>query len=413
MVLLQQEVLIPTYMKSFTCIGSACEDSCCIGWGVTLDKKTYKNYKSLRHPVLSNKLNKSMKRVKNETGNVDNYAHFIMDSKGRCPMLEESGLCGIQAELGEQSLSPTCTTYPRAINKVGKIFEMSAKLSCPEIARLALLNSEGIEFEHMEYDMNSGWGHRNNLDTSKLDNGEYLFWDLRVFTIEIIQNRNLYLSDRMIFLGLFLNKLQSLLNEQQYERVPALIEEYKNKLNSPSFISSLSHIQINIELQLQLALNLIEERNNSGGTVPRYNECYSEMLSGFDFDIEGQVDLNKLKKKYMVNHNDFYKPFMNNYGYMIENYLVNYIFENLFPNTSNGDVFNQFMRISVLYTMLRIHLVGISGFYKDLNPDLAIKVIQSFVRVVEHNQSYLNSITELLQQNGLDSMAHITTLLKD
>lgn len=408
---MQQEVLIPTYMKSFACIGSACEDSCCVGWSVTLDKRSYKNYRNLKHPVLSNQLNKSMKRVKDETANEANYAHFIMDSQGRCPMLEESGLCGIQAAMGEHLLSPTCTTYPRAINKVDKFFEMSAKLSCPEIARLALLNPEGIDFEHTVYDMNSDWGKRGTQDTSRFDNGEYLFWDIRIFTIEIIQNRNLNLSDRMIFLGLFINKLQLVFDEQQYERVPDLIDEYKNKINNPIFLSSLTKIQTNIELQLRLVIELIQVRNKSGGVVPRYSECYSEMLTGFD--IQDEVDLIKLKKKYNDNHKFFYDPFMNDYGYMLENYLVNYIFENLFPNIKNGDVFSQFTKMSVLYSLLRIHLVGISGFHQELNQEVAIKVIQSFVRVVEHNQSYLNSITELLQQNGIDSMAHITTLLKE
>lgn len=411
---MQQEVLIPTYMKSFTCIGSTCEDSCCIGWRVTLDKRSYKNYKNLKHPVLSDKLKDSMKRIKNETTSESNYAHFVMDKQNRCPMLEESGLCGIQGTLGEHMLSPTCTTYPRAINMVGKIVEISAKLSCPEVARLALLNPDGIEFEHMESEVNPAWGMRQRVAPFSLENGEDLFGYLRAFSIEIIQKRNINLIDRMIFLGLFINKLQVLLDEQNYDNVEVLVNEYKSKINDPLFVRSLSSIQPSLELQLRLVTELIQKRNISGGEIPRYTECYSDMLMGYDILNNETFDLNDLKQKYQYNFKEFYTEFYKDYGYILENYLVNYMFENLFPNCLNGEkVFEQYIRMAVLYAMLRIHLVGVSGAYKGLNTDMALKVIQSYTRVVEHNVSYLNSINELLQTNGLNSLAHIVAMLKE
>ena len=39
----KRSLLIPQYFKNFTCIGSDCEDSCCIGWRVDIDHNTYKN----------------------------------------------------------------------------------------------------------------------------------------------------------------------------------------------------------------------------------------------------------------------------------------------------------------------------------------------------------------------------------
>ncbi|MCM3208585.1 flagellin lysine-N-methylase [Paenibacillus illinoisensis] len=411
---MQKETLMPTYMKKFSCIGSACEDSCCVGWRVTLDKKTFKNYKNLKHPVLSKQLHNSMKRIKNETSSDSQYAYFVMDDKKRCPMLQESGLCGIQATVGEQMLSSTCTTYPRVINRVDNIYEMSAKLSCPEIARLALLNPDGIEFEHTESDMNSAWGLRDDfLNSSKHENGENFFWDLRVFAIEIIQNRSLYLSDRMIFLGIFINKVQSLVANKEYDKINSIIEEYKIKLYNPEFVTSLSKIHSNPELQLRLVVELIQKRNDSGGEVPRYIECYVDMYKGFGIQQEDTFDLEELKIMYQKNYNNYYVQFMDNYGFVLENYLVNYVFESLFPNVKNKDIFKQFTRMSVLYSMLRIHLVGVAGYYEGLSEEMMVKVIQSFARVVEHNMSYLSSITDLLQKNGLDTLAHVVSLLKE
>ncbi|WP_153980132.1 flagellin lysine-N-methylase [Paenibacillus xylanilyticus] len=411
---MQKETLMPTYMKNFSCIGSACEDSCCVGWRVTLDKKTFKNYKNLKHPVLGKKLNDSMKRIKNGTSSDSQYAYFVMDDHKRCPMLEESGLCGIQATIGEEMLSATCTTYPRVINKVDTNYEMSAKLSCPEISRLALLNPEGIEFEHTEYDMNSAWGMNNDfLDSSKSENGENLFWPLRMFTIGIIQNRSLELSDRMIFLGIFINKVQSLIDSKEYNKIATVIAEYKSKINNKEYIASLMNIKSSPELQLRLVVELIQKRNVSGGEVPRYLESYIDMCKGFNIQEKETFDLEKLKITYKENYSNYYKRFNEDYGYILENYLVNYIFESLFPNIKKSDIFNHFTRMSVLYSMLRIHLVGVAGYHNGLSEEIAIKVIQSFARVVEHNMFYLNSITDSLQQSGMDTLAHIVSLLKE
>ena len=38
-------ILQPQYVAKFQCIGPACEDSCCIGWRVQIDKDTYQNYR--------------------------------------------------------------------------------------------------------------------------------------------------------------------------------------------------------------------------------------------------------------------------------------------------------------------------------------------------------------------------------
>ena len=34
-------------MAQFKCIGGECEDTCCAGWSVSIDKKTYKKYTNL------------------------------------------------------------------------------------------------------------------------------------------------------------------------------------------------------------------------------------------------------------------------------------------------------------------------------------------------------------------------------
>jgi hypothetical protein len=46
----------PAFYSSFRCIGAACEDTCCEGWAVFVDKTTYHKYQTCSDSELSPKL---------------------------------------------------------------------------------------------------------------------------------------------------------------------------------------------------------------------------------------------------------------------------------------------------------------------------------------------------------------------
>ena len=39
---------IPDYYKDFQCIADKCKDSCCIGWEIMIDSKSYKKYQNVK-----------------------------------------------------------------------------------------------------------------------------------------------------------------------------------------------------------------------------------------------------------------------------------------------------------------------------------------------------------------------------
>ena len=41
------KVLKPDYYEKFQCIANDCNDSCCIGWSISIDKKSYNKYKKI------------------------------------------------------------------------------------------------------------------------------------------------------------------------------------------------------------------------------------------------------------------------------------------------------------------------------------------------------------------------------
>ena len=118
-----------SYFDAFSCIASACPDSCCKEWDVQVDDISAEYYRSLPG-ALGDDLRRLLWDEDGET------VMTIVDS--RCPMWRQDGLCRIQAELGEAALCKTCREFPRLTHDYGDFIELGLELSCPEAARIIL-----------------------------------------------------------------------------------------------------------------------------------------------------------------------------------------------------------------------------------------------------------------------------------
>ena len=123
------ELIYPSYYKSFSCIASACPDSCCHEWDVQVDAESAGRYRSMEGD-LGDALRRSLYDEDGET--------YLRNENGRCPMWRTDGLCRIQAEQGHDALCTVCQQFPRLRHDYGDFQELGLELSCPEAARLIL-----------------------------------------------------------------------------------------------------------------------------------------------------------------------------------------------------------------------------------------------------------------------------------
>ena len=407
--------LIPKYMNDFQCIGGACEDTCCSGWMITIDKKTYKKYQKIKEPKLKSNIQENVKRIKkNNMKSEELYARFLMGQNGCCSMLTDDKWCQIQKELGEEHLSVTCTSYPRNLNKVDGIYELSARVSCPEVARLALLEPNGIEFDELDFDINPIWPVYKNQDSESSTRIRQLFWPIRMLAIEILQTRRIQLGDRMVIMGMFVNSMQANINEKNGVDLERIIDTYRENLTDSEYLASVKGLKTNLDMQLQVLFELIKYRTELGIDSSRYLITREEMLEGLGQQGD-ESNFELFKRNYEMNFSEFYSPYMKSTEYILENYTVNLFFNLLFPNTdgSNNSLFDEYVTIAMLYALLKVHLVGIAGKHQGLDDELVIRTIQSYAKAMEHNNFYIKSILENLKSNNYYSLAHATILVKD
>lgn len=120
----------PEYYDKFTCIADKCPDSCCKAWEIVIDDETYDRYLDVK-AVIGDRIRKNI--ITDEDGD-----RCFKLSDGRCPFLNEKGLCDIHIELGEELTSKICRDHPRFIEEYDGFTEISLSLSCPEAVRIIL-----------------------------------------------------------------------------------------------------------------------------------------------------------------------------------------------------------------------------------------------------------------------------------
>lgn len=121
--------IYPDYYKQFACIGKDCISTCCVGWGVELDEETVRFYRD-RTDEFGRFVQANIEEVR------DGGVMVVLPDSKRCPFLDEEGLCRIFIHYGEESLSRTCTRFPRRQRWFNENFIGGMSLSCERVLEM-------------------------------------------------------------------------------------------------------------------------------------------------------------------------------------------------------------------------------------------------------------------------------------
>ncbi len=128
--------IYPDYYKKFRCIADRCRHSCCTGWQICIDDKTFEKYINCRD-LFSQKLKENID-VREQC--------FVLDKNQRCPFLNDNNLCDIIINKDESWLCDICAEHPRFRNYIGDTEQIGLGLSCEEAARIILNKKDKTVF---------------------------------------------------------------------------------------------------------------------------------------------------------------------------------------------------------------------------------------------------------------------------
>lgn len=403
--------LVPKFYNDFNCIGSKCEYSCCIGWQVLIDKKTYKEYKTYKkNKYMRDMFMKNIKRLRNSTSN-DAYAKIIMDENKRCPFLDENNLCLIYINCGEEFMSKTCKIYPRLQGHTRDFWEIGLSLSCPEVLRVGLLNEEKMEFDvfdsEFEKDIISNFSYTDFKD-KEMD----IFWEIRSFSIALIQNRNYDIDERLSILSIIMNKIDILLKNKEYNKIKSKIEFYQSLINNNEFKDILKHLNIDKEFQLIFINEISGLGYKKDGSNSDYSDIYLKSLKNINYN-KGDIDIadsnyNKLYEKY--------RKIEKEKLYIFENFLILNMFNSKFPYSLSlrTNIMDNLFSLMLKYVIFKFNLIAhINECEEKSFEEVAIKIIYIMSRFMNHNESYVKAILNYLDNNDKKTLEHMILLIKE
>ena len=381
---MKSKVIMPSYIQTFKCIASECEETCCAGWYIAIDEVTYKKYKKVKAPEMKRRLEKEL--VVKRGAVQGSCAAKIKLKNNRCAFLAQNNLCDIYTELGENYLSETCKMYPRNTNQLGERVELSLALSCPEAARQILLREEPITFKEEMIDQLPIVGADLKMNAKQPKQFEDLLVPIRQVILEILQNKALNFKEKWQCLEGMMKELSDCQRKCDIKKLQILLKAMQNK-------AYLKYQEVPLSLERKRLLSgvgaeqLLEALGKLCETKKwpsaRYAVCYDTLLRGVGKPFNLKI--------YQEAEKQYEDEVIKNFSYILENYFVNYVYERLVP-LNQKTVLESFNEMTLYLALLKLHFIGYLALHKQIQKDEIVTCIQSFTRVFDHNELYIQQI---------------------
>jgi lysine-N-methylase len=392
---------VPAYLTDFHCLGPVCEDHCCYGWDIFVDRASYQRYRKLKTTPLASLLEKSVRRNRSDPSD-ERYARIQRNGED-CPFLTRGRLCRLQAELGEAYLPDVCAVFPRRWRARRNGIEGSASLACPDIARRALADPDGIRLVQTPLE---GPPPR-AVDPLLPAEAEAVGMRLREVALALIGNRRYPIWERLLRLGIVYETVDRLPSAAALKRMESLTRQAED----PAFARALADAPVLTGLQLQIVRRLHEEKRPSV-RVRAFGEMAAAGFAGLDW-ADGRPFEEAVGRRYDEAFQRFYRPFFQPLPHLLENYLCHTILHND-PGFQPGRIFADYLALVIYFTMLKTYLIGLAAHDGPaFTPERVVRLISAFTKVTEPDTAFRRFALELLAQSGCTDLLRVGVLLRN
>ena len=384
-------IISPSYVTGFKCIGGDCEDSCCIGWDIDIDKITFRKYFRTKDIQMKREFVKHVYKNEDCDSEEVDYGRARINESKWCPFLNEDKLCKIHKNLGEDYLSNVCYSYPRVYNVLDGVYELSLYMSCPEAIRKLMAHTEPITFVEEELHLEK------HIIHSFIDTGDKK-WNnspiqrlkkLRTMSIKMIQARGDSLSERLLKLGYKLEKI-SLSGKGSNIAPIKVVSNYIFQLGF--FRDAIGSLKVFSEID-----------------SPVFAEITKKIMNGFR--LMENITLEEKAQLYTEAFRTIVEPFLVDHQYIFEHYLVNFMLQANFPFTENQEIFDGYVMLVVRYSFIRFYLAGIAAVEGKITEEDVVLMIQVYTKTIDHHKTFTIDLLQDIKEKEFDNMEFIAALL--
>lgn len=408
-----RSALVPNYYQRFHCLAQECRDTCCIGWNITFHKKDYLRLRRLDAPdSLKEKLGKCVVRERKKAHEGILYGKFDLNSHGgRCPFLDPDGLCSIQRACGHEALPHVCTSYPRKIGYSPAAKEYALSPSCEGVLQQLWELPDGVEF--VEDPLSSG--DQRDVEIAPGETLALYFAPLREMFIDILQNRALSLTERMLYLGMTVQRLQT--EDWASFDADSWIRQTASAMDVETIRENAAHIAGNRSMYIMQNLNVLntifETEKSWPGDVFHGLEAEREITAAPD---ENGEDGKKASIRFRFSTRTYesalerFRAAFADKEYFFENLVVAAALYLDFPNLSSKEnLWKSYVSLCSLYSLYRF--VSVLGCEEDASKERLFHMIVMASRATLHSKDRFNGFQESLFKHDSSTLAHMAILL--
>lgn len=410
----------PHYYDDFQCIADKCPDTCCAGWQIVIDDDTLDRYEeyiqeAVNASVAEDNTGKTSDAPIDDTGKKDaDFALHLADSidwqEGcffqngrRCAMLNDNNLCDLIIAKGEGYLCDTCNRYPRHIEEFDGVREYSLSLSCPVAAEMMLRTKEQTEYIVEEDDL---------PDPLEEEFEEFDFMlftqleDAREVILQIINDRQLPMVNRMALLMEMARQMQDCIDEDRLFEMQDVVEAFAadakriaghdTNCGAEDATAKTTEITETAEVAPVLTgvdrFQMLKDGFEIYTKLERLREEWTEVLDGAWNNL-----YKKGYKEYEVLNGEFEEKNQIDWEVFSEQILTFFIYTYFC-----GAVYDDCIYSKVAMSVMSVCYIREFCMYtwvkqeKKLDLEDAIKVAYQYAREIEHSDLNLNDLEEWL-----------------
>lgn len=411
-------LLAPRYVSRFSCIGSACESTCCGGWSITIDQSHHKKIKRALEGSKADReqFDRSVKRVRGEE-RAKHYALIVLNDKKECNFLDEKKLCGLQGRFGAKLLPDTCATYPRRQSLLDERTEMALSLSCPEAARKALLADDAMELVELGDDTFRPATAVQRFEGR--DAYEQMLDPGRMTVLEILSGAESLTSGLATVAALAQVLGDDFGKGKAFDanRAYAAFEEFKQPERARAIGGQVAAIDVPMEVALAPLLRVFAQRFTSKDLI---FPALAGMVAAA-YGITETLDLAVVAKRY-AERRDAIDPIVGaRLDAMLKNFAMNHAFTDWFTESSSFAVWVRglILRTALVRLVVFAHPLmesiangtATAGDAQALVEKVTVWAVARLGRAIEHNSAFIELLDDILPRT-MPGLEHALCVLK-
>lgn len=421
------------YAQTFQCSGADCPETCCYGWRINVPREEYDHlhghYGDTFNGATCFDVSQFPEDTPQELKDVG-FAFLRMKPDGFCPFLEQ-GWCAIHRDLGEASLPGVCATYPRyLVEGAGGDF-LSGSLSCPEMARLCLLQEDAMAHVKLERDILPPGFEISSSEPGQEDWYKYFFSAVNGFIKWLLAQKELRTADFALLVLDLATEIQPFYHAGITENPAAKLDHVVGVHANPErIVPRVTAFRTRSDMHgdgLAFVAGLLQLSTKQSRS-PRFRTIAGEILAGlpnleiYQFGRDAFVPVNLSHLEGLLN--DRRARVLARFGDQLETYLyrftLNFWTQKLFSN--DVSLLRLWLRYALFLNTLRFTCFHHPRFEALLAVEdeaaaregfgtAVVDMLQGLMRAYDHDVPLVAKILDQMVIHGLDRHAALESWL--